>query len=123
MPGPAFNRDLSSLAQTGDPGEIAGHQPAANRPTDGRDHLLHSARLGSGRGGNDQARTMTNTSYKIEAQKRTSLAEARPAPHGGFKRLALPAVAAAVQTLSPAKQRPVERREWPAPMRRDGKPS
>lgn len=65
---------------------------------------------------------MTNTSYNLESQKKTSLAEARPAPHG-FKRLALPAVAAAVQTLSPAKQRPVQRREWPAQMRRDGKPS
>ncbi len=55
-----------------------------------------------GRGGNEQAGTMTSTLHK-SATRKASLAEACDAPNGGFKRLALPAVAAAVQTLAQAR--------------------
>jgi hypothetical protein len=66
---------------------------------------------------------MTSTVQKPENRQKTSLAEARSAPDGGFKRLALPAVAAAVQTLAGAKPRRPAHQDWPAPMRRGGKPS
>lgn len=67
-----------------------------------------------------QARTMTNTSRRLDTQHDTSLAEAaRTAPNGGFKRLALPAVAAAVHTLAQAKPRKSTHQEWPALLRRD----
>jgi hypothetical protein len=64
---------------------------------------------------------MTNTLRKLDTQHHASLAEAaRAAPNGGFKRLALPAVAAAVHTLAQAKARQPARQEWPAQLRRDG---
>jgi hypothetical protein len=66
---------------------------------------------------------MTNTLRRLDTQCDTSLAEsARSAPNGGFKRLALPAVAAAVHTLAQAKSRKDGHGEWPA-LRREGKPS
>jgi hypothetical protein len=65
---------------------------------------------------------MTSTLHKADTRQKASLAEARVAPDAGFKRLALPAVAAAVQTLAGAKPRKVAHQEWP-PLRRDGKPS
>jgi hypothetical protein len=65
---------------------------------------------------------MTGTLYKANSRQKASLAEARVAPDAGFKRLALPAVAAAVQTLTGAKSRNVAHQDWP-PLRRDGKPS
>jgi hypothetical protein len=70
-----------------------------------------------------EVRTMTSIVHKPETRQRASLAEARTAPDGGFKRLALPAVAAAVQTLARAKPRQPAHQEWPALPRRDGKPS
>jgi hypothetical protein len=70
-----------------------------------------------------QARTMTNTLRKAEIPATQSPADARNAPNGGFKRLALPAVAAAVQTLASAKGRVVPSQDRPANGRRDGKPS
>jgi hypothetical protein len=63
---------------------------------------------------------MTNNHRRLDTQHDTSLASS--APNGGFKRLALPAVAAAVQTLAQAKSRKDGHGEWPA-LRRDGKPS
>jgi hypothetical protein len=69
-----------------------------------------------------QARIMTNTLRKLDTHPDTSLAEAaRTAPNGGFKRLALPAVAAAVHTLAQAKSRRPAHQEWPAQMRRDSR--
>jgi hypothetical protein len=65
---------------------------------------------------------MTSTLQKSETRQQASLAEARGAPNGGFKRLALPAVAAAVQTLGGSKGRPVAHKDWSA-LRRDRKPS
>ena len=66
---------------------------------------------------------MTNTLRRLDTQRDTSLAEsARSAPNGGFKRLALPAVAAAVHTLAQAKSRKDRHKEWPA-ARRDAKAS
>ena len=63
---------------------------------------------------------MTNNHRRIDTQHDTSLANsARSAPNGGFKRLALPAVAAAVQTLAQAKSRKDGHGEWPG-LRRDG---
>jgi len=70
-----------------------------------------------------QARTMTNTLRQTEIPATQSEAEARNAPNGGFKRLALPAVAAAVQTLATAKGRAVVSHDRPANARRDGKPN
>ena len=68
-----------------------------------------------------QARTMTSKNRRLDTQQDTSLAEAaRTAPNGGFKRLALPAVAAAVQTLPPAKPRKSTYQELAALLRRDG---
>jgi len=65
---------------------------------------------------------MTNTLRKLDTQRDTSLAEsARSAPNGGFKRLALPAVAAAVHTLAQAKARKDGQGEWPA-LHRNGRP-
>ena len=67
---------------------------------------------------------MTRTVQKPDIRRSTSLAEAaRSAPDGGFKRLALPAVAAAVHTLAQAKPRQPAHREWPAFLRHEGKPS
>ena len=67
---------------------------------------------------------MTKTLRKLDTQHDASLAEAaRTAPNGGFKRLALPAVAAAVQTLPQAKPRKPAHQELSAPLRRDGKPN
>ena len=67
---------------------------------------------------------MTSTLRKLDTHHDTSLAEAGGgAPNGGFKRLALPAVAAAVRSVSQAKSRPPAQREWPALLRRDGQPS
>ena len=67
---------------------------------------------------------MTSTFRNLDAQHDTSLAEAgRAAPNGGFKRLALPAVAAAVRSVSQAKSRRRTHREWPALLRRDGQAS
>jgi hypothetical protein len=64
---------------------------------------------------------MTNTlrNQNISA----SPADTRSAPNGGFKRLALPAVAAAVQTLASAKARSAASSDRPANARRDGKPN
>ena len=73
-----------------------------------------------------QARTMTSSLRKLDTQHDASVAEAaRTAPAGGFKRLALPAVAAAaaVHTLAQAKSRKEGHAEWPALLRRDGTPS
>jgi hypothetical protein len=71
-----------------------------------------------------QARIMTNNLRKLDTQHGASMAEAaRSAPNGGFKRLALPAVAAAVHTLAQTKPRQPAHGEWPALLRRDGKPS
>jgi hypothetical protein len=71
-----------------------------------------------------QARTMTTNLRKLDTQHDASLAEAaRTAPNGGFKRLALPAVAAAVHTLAQTKPREPTHREWPTRLRRDSKPS
>ena len=64
---------------------------------------------------------MTNTLRKLDAQHDTPPEAARSAPNGGFKRLALPAVAAAVHTLSQGKARKPTHQEWPALLRRDGK--
>ena len=71
-----------------------------------------------------QARTMRSTNRTLDTQHDASLAEAaRTAPNGGFKRLALPAVAAAVHTLAQTKPRQPAHGEWPALLRRDSKPS
>jgi hypothetical protein len=70
-----------------------------------------------------QARTMASTLQISESRRKASLSEACSAPNGGFKRLALPAVAAAVQTLGGNKGRPVVHQDWSARPRRDGKPS
>jgi hypothetical protein len=71
-----------------------------------------------------QARTMTKTLRKLDTQHDSSLTEAaRSAPNGGFKRLALPAVAAAVHTLAQAKPRQPAPREWPEFLRREEKAS
>lgn len=70
-----------------------------------------------------QARAMTNTLRKAEISATQSPADARNAPNGGFKRLALPAVAAAVQTRAPAKGRIVASHDRPANAQRDGKPN
>jgi len=64
---------------------------------------------------------MTNTLRKAEIPV-TGSPDVR-APNGGFKRLALPAVAAAVQTRAPAKGRVVPSHDRPATARRDGKPN
>jgi len=65
---------------------------------------------------------MRNTNRKLDTQHETSLAEAcRTAPDGGFKRLALPAVAAAVHTLAQAKPRKPAHQEVVALLRREGK--
>jgi hypothetical protein len=66
---------------------------------------------------------MTSTLQKSEPRSRANLVEARGAPDSGFKRLALPAVAAAVQALATAKPRHSAHEERPAPVRRTGKPS
>ena len=67
---------------------------------------------------------MTSTRRKLDTQHDTSLAEAaRNAPNGGFKRLALPAVAAAVQTLTRAKPRQPAHRELPEFLRRESQAS
>ncbi len=69
-----------------------------------------------------QARAMTSTNRRLDSQHDSSLAEAaRTAPNGGFKRLALPAVAAAAHTLTQAKSRKPAHQEWAALLRRDGK--
>jgi hypothetical protein len=66
---------------------------------------------------------MTSTNRRHDTQHDSSLAEAaRTAPNGGFKRLALPAVAAAVHTLTQAKPRKPEHQES-ALQRRDGEPT
>ena len=71
-----------------------------------------------------QARAMTSTNRRLDTQHDASLAEAaRTAPNGGFKRLALPAVAAAVHTLAQAKPRKPAHEEWSALLRRDGEPN
>ena len=68
-----------------------------------------------------QARLMASTIRRLDTQHDASLAEAaRTAPNGGFKRLALPAVAAAVQTLTQAKPRKSTHQELAALLRRDG---
>jgi hypothetical protein len=65
---------------------------------------------------------MRNTNRKLDTQHETSLAGAsRTAPNGGFKRLALPAVAAAVHTLAHAKPCKSEHQELAALLRREGK--
>lgn len=65
---------------------------------------------------------MTSTLRKLDAHRETSLTDAaRSAPHGGFKRLALPAVAAAVHTLAQAKPRKPTHHEVAALLRQDGK--
>jgi hypothetical protein len=64
---------------------------------------------------------MTNTNRKLDTQHDTSLAEACTAPNGGFKRLALPAVAAAVQTIPKATTRKPTHQGLTALLRRDGK--
>ncbi len=69
-----------------------------------------------------QARTMSSTLQKSETRQKASLAEARNAPNGGFKRLALPAVAAAVQTFGGSKGRSGAHQDWSA-LRREGEPS
>jgi hypothetical protein len=67
---------------------------------------------------------MTNILRKLDTQHQASLAEsARSAPNGGFKRLALPAVAAAVQTLARAKSREDGQAQRPARPHRDGNPN
>lgn len=66
---------------------------------------------------------MTSTLRKPETRHGASLAEACDAPNGGFKRLALPAVAAAVQTSAQAKSRDPEHQEWSALLRREEKRS
>jgi hypothetical protein len=66
---------------------------------------------------------MTSIVHKSETRPRANLAEVRGAPDGGFKRLALPAVRAAVQALASAKPRQSAHQDWPAPVRRSGKPS
>ena len=68
---------------------------------------------------------MASTNRRLDTQHDASLTEAaRTAPNGGFKRLALPAVAAAVHTLNQAKPRkPVHHQELAALLRRDGKPN
>ncbi len=67
---------------------------------------------------------MTSTLRKLDTQHHSSLTEAaRDAPNGGFKRLALPAVAAAVQTLARAKSGQQTYREWPEFLRRDAQAS
>ena len=63
---------------------------------------------------------MSSTSNQSETRKRASAAESRV--DAGFKRLALPAVAAAVQALALAKPRKPGHQEWPA-VRRDGRPN
>lgn len=87
--------------------------------------IIHSYMRGPNRAAvKRQARTMTSTFRNLDTQHDTSLAEvARAAPNGGFKRLALPAVAAAVHSRSQAKSRPPAHREWPALLRRDGNAS
>jgi hypothetical protein len=78
----------------------------------------------AGRGGNVlKASIMTSTLQKSEPRPRANLVELRGAPDSGFKRLALPAVAAAVQALATAKPRHSAHEDWPAPVRRTGKPS
>lgn len=65
---------------------------------------------------------MRSTPRKLDTQQATSLAGAAlSTPDGGFKRLALPAVAAAVQTLKWAKQPELTSPERPAVRRREGK--
>jgi hypothetical protein len=65
---------------------------------------------------------MTNNHRRLDTQHDTSLADsARSAPNGGFKRLALPAVAAAVQTLARAKSREEGQAEWRAQPHRDNR--
>jgi hypothetical protein len=67
---------------------------------------------------------MTSTIRRLDTQHDASLAEAaRTAPNGGFKRLALPAVAAAVQPLAQAKPRKSTHQELAALLRRDAKPN
>lgn len=63
---------------------------------------------------------MTSTLRKLDNRQDTSSADAlRSAPNGGFKRLALPAVAAAVHTLAQAKLRNPAHHEQPALLRKD----
>jgi hypothetical protein len=65
---------------------------------------------------------MRNTNRKLDSHRDTSLAEAaRTAPNGGFKRLALPAVAAAVHPLTKAKPGKPAHQDLAALLRRDGK--
>ena len=65
---------------------------------------------------------MRSNLRKLDTQHDSSLAEAaRSAPNGGFKRLALPAVAAAVHTLALAKPRQPAPREWPEFLRQEAK--
>ena len=67
---------------------------------------------------------MTSTIRRLDPQHDASLAEAaRTAPNGGFKRLALPAVAAAVQTVSQPKPRKSNHQELAAFLHRAGKPN
>jgi hypothetical protein len=67
---------------------------------------------------------MTSNLRNLDSQHSASLGEAaRSAPNGGFKRLALPAVAAAVHTLAQTKPRQPAHREWPALLRRDSQQS
>jgi hypothetical protein len=66
---------------------------------------------------------MTSIVHKSETRPRATPAEVRGAPDAGFKRLALPAVAAAVQALGKSKPLQLAHQDWPAPLRRSGKPS
>lgn len=68
----------------------------------------------------NQARIMANPLQTSETRQKASLVEARGAPNGGFKRLALPAVAAAVQQLSQARSQETAHQDR---VRRDRKPS
>jgi hypothetical protein len=64
---------------------------------------------------------MSNTSSHPETRQRLS-AEVPGGPEAAFKRLALPAVAAAVQTLARAKPRQTPQRDWTEWLRRNGQP-
>ena len=73
--------------------------------------------------GETGGKTMTSRLRKLDTQHDTSLAgAAQSAPDGGFKRLALPAVAAAVQTLAKAKMREPAPQDCSRPQR-GGRPS
>ena len=67
---------------------------------------------------------MTSNLRKLDTRHASLSKAARMAPDGSFKPLALPAVAAAVQTLAQAKpSRAAHHQEWPALLRRDAKPN